>query len=137
MKEIRLTIILHRPAQEAFDFTLNPENTPKWIDGIAKEQASETPTKLGTIYKSQGQDGNWRELEIIGYEPGTTFTMHERGSGIHVRYTFRPLDATQCELEYYVWTDSGDLSQPFTPENLQEILQKLKSVMELPGTPTD
>jgi hypothetical protein len=132
MQDIRLTITLERPAQEAFDFTLNPNNTPKWIDGIVREQSSETPTKLGTIYKSQGRDGNWRELEVTEYEPGAIFTMHEKGSSVHVRYTFRPLGDEQCELEYYVWVDSGELVEPFTPKNLQNILQKLKDVIEVP-----
>src|SRR5882672_9615468 len=126
MREMKVTITINRPAHEAFDFTINPENTPKWIDGIVKEQANETPTKLGTIYRNQGHDGRWREFIITDFEPGVLFAMSEKGNNIHVKYTFKPLNYKQCELEYCVWVDSGDLEEPFTQGNLQNILQKLK-----------
>src|SRR5512133_1856522 len=128
MKDVKLAVTINRPIRQVFDFTINPENTPKWIDGVVKERASETPAKLGTVYKSQGRDGSWRELEITGFERGTTFTMDEKDNGIHVKYTFKPLGDNQCELEYYVWADNGDLREPFTQDNLQGILQKLKNV---------
>ncbi|HUC89888.1 MAG TPA: NUDIX domain-containing protein [Patescibacteria group bacterium] len=132
MKDIKLTVTINRPVRQVFDFTINPENTPKWIDGVVKEQASETPAKLGTVYKSQGRDGSWRELKISGFEPGTVFTMDEKDSGIHVKYTFKPLGDNQCGLEYCVWADNGDICEPFTQDNLQGILQKLKNVIEAP-----
>src|SRR3990167_801702 len=126
MKDIKLTIAINRPAHEAFNFAINPENTPKWVNGVVQEQTNETPTKLGTIYKNQGKDGSWREFEITDYEHGAMFAMTEKDSNIHVKYTFKPLNDKQCELEYYVWVDSGDLGGPFTQDNLQNILQKLK-----------
>lgn len=130
MKDVKLTITINRSAHDIFNFVLNPENTPKWIDGVVKEQVNEIPTRRGTIYKNQGKDGNWRELEITDYEPGTMFAMSEKDSNIHVKYTFKPLNDKQCELEYYVWVESGDLGEPFTQNNLQNILRKLKSIIE-------
>ncbi len=130
MRDITLTIIINRPAREVFDFTINPENTPKWIDGIVEEQSNETPARLGTIYKNQGRDSNWREFEITDYEQGVMFVMKEKDSNIHVKYTFKPLTDVQSTLEYYVWVDSGDLDEPFTQDNLQNILQKLKEIIE-------
>ena len=127
MKDVKLTITIDRPAYEVFDFTLNPENTPKWIDGIVREQSSETPTKLGTVYKNQGQDGKWSEYEITAYEPGTMFVMSKKNDNYHVKYTITPLGDNQCELEYYEWADQGDLAEPFT----QDVLQKLKCVIEI------
>lgn len=126
MKDVKLTITINRSAHEVFDFALNPENTPKWIDGIVKEQINETPTKLGTIYKNQNRDGKWNEYEITAYKPGTMFVMSRKDGSYHVKYTLTPLDDNRCELEYYEWADSGDLDEPFT----QEILQKLKDVIE-------
>ncbi len=126
MRDVRLNIAIYRPAQEVFDFTLNPKNTPKWIGGIVKEQTNETPTKLGTIYKNQDREGNWNEYEITAYEPGIMFVLSRKDGSYHVRYTLTPIDDNQCELEYYEWTDSGDLDEPFT----QEPLQKLKDVLE-------
>ena len=130
MKNIKRTITINRPAQEVFDFTLSPRNTPKWVDGIVTEHTNETPTKLGTIYRNQGKNGSWSEFEITDYEPGTMFEMTKKASSIHVKYTFKSLNDKQCELEYYVWTDEGDLGERFSQDNIQNILQKLKGVME-------
>jgi uncharacterized protein YndB with AHSA1/START domain len=126
MKDVRLTVTINLPAQKVFDFTLNPANTPKWIDGIIKEQTNETPTKLGTIYKNQSKDGKWNEYEITAYEPGFMFVMSKKNDNYHVKYTLKPLGDNQCELEYYEWADDGDLAEPFT----LDILQKLKKIME-------
>ncbi|HEV2402645.1 MAG TPA: SRPBCC family protein [Candidatus Saccharimonadales bacterium] len=130
MKNLNLSITINRSAHEAFTFTLNPDNTPKWIDGIVKEEANETPTKLGTIYRNQGRDDSWREFEVTAYNPSVMFVWTEKGSDMHVKYTFKPLGDKRCELEYCVWLDSGELQEPFTRDNLQAILQKLKRVME-------
>lgn len=130
VKDIKLAITINRPAHEAFDFTLNPENTPKWIDGIVKEQANETPIKLGTIYKNQDQEGNWREFEITAYKPGMMFEMTKKDDNHHVKYTFKPLNNNQCELEYFVWADGNELTGAFTQETIQKILHKLKNIIE-------
>lgn len=128
MKEKKLTVIINRAAHEVFDFTLNPENTPKWIDNIAKEQTNESPTKFGTIYKNQDCDNNWNEYEIAAYEPDVMFVMSKKDGNYHVKYTFKPLGDSQCELEYYEWVDNSYLDEPFT----QDILEKLKDVIEKP-----
>jgi uncharacterized protein YndB with AHSA1/START domain len=130
MKEVAQTILIDRSAQEAFDFTLNPENTPKWVGNVVQEMVSETPTKLGTIYKNQGQDGSWAELEITDFEPGLMFEMTKKGDSTHVKYTFKPISNTQCELEYMVWISDGTLGERFSESNIQNILQKLKHVIE-------
>jgi hypothetical protein len=130
MKDITLTVSINRPVRVSFGYAINPENTPNWVDGIIKEETNETPTKLGTIYKNQSQDGSWREFEITEFKPGVMFTMTEKNSNIHVRYTFQPLNDKQCELGYYVWVDSGGLKAPFTKDNVRNIIQKLKDVIE-------
>ncbi len=125
MKEVRLTIKIDRPMQEVFDFTLNPENTPKWIDGIAQEVAEPWPVRVGTIYKNQGREGAWTEYEITAFEPGRVFTLRRKDGAYHVKYTVRPVEGS-TELEFLEWTDEGELDDPFTIEPLQ----KLKRVME-------
>lgn len=126
MKELKLTTVIDRPAQEVFAFTLDPKNTPKWIDGIITEKTNETPTKLGTVYKNQGTDGSWNEYVITAYEPNSMFVMSKTDSKYHVKYTLTPLSDSQCELEYFEWVEDGDLEEPFT----QDILEELKSILE-------
>lgn len=126
MKDITQTITINRPVQRAFAYTLNPDNTPKWIDTTVQERANETPAKLGTVYRNQGQDGNWSEYEITAFQPGVMFVLSKKDGNLTVKYTFKPLGHYQCELEYYIGGDIGDLDETF----IQHILQKLKAVIE-------
>ena len=132
MKEgsVRQTVIINKPAHEVFDFTINPENTPKWVDGVVREQTNESPTKLGTVYRNQGHDGSWSEFEITAFEADSMFEMTKKGDNTHVQYTFMPVDNSHCELEYCVWVDAGEIDERFSKENIKDILQKLKNVIE-------
>ena len=132
MKDVKQAITINCLAQEVFDFTINPENTPKWVGGVVTEQTNESPTKLGTIYKNQGHDGSWAEFEITAFEAGLMFELTKKDDNHHVKYTFKPFGDNQCELEYYVWVDNGDIDERFSRENIQKILQKLKDVIEEP-----
>ena len=126
MKDKRLTIVINKPLQAVFDFTLDPLNTPKWVGSIVQETRNETPTKLGTVYKNQNNKGEWSEYEVTEFEPNKVFVMSQKNGSYHVKYTFLPVSENQTELEYYEYVDNGEISQPFT----QEVLQKLKVVME-------
>jgi polyketide cyclase/dehydrase/lipid transport protein len=134
-----LTITINRPASDIFHYTLDPANTPKWIDFIVAEEANEEPPKLGTQYKNQNASGEWTEYELIGFEPPEHFTLARIGGSYRVKYTFTPVatpendpsdsgqdnqDATK--VEYHEWVEEGELTHPFPPE----ALQKLKSVLE-------
>lgn len=133
ISETKQTIIIERAANDAFTFTIDPANTPKWVDGVVKEITNETPTRLGTIYKNQDSVGNWAEFEITGFDPGVMFEMTKSGDDTHVRYTFRPLEQRRCELEYSVWVSNGNISERFSQANIRTILNKLKSVIEVRG----
>lgn len=126
MKNKRLNIIIDKSASEAFEFTLDPENTPKWIDGILVEEINETPPRLGTIYKNKGQNGNWNEYELTAFEQDKMFELTRINGDYHVRYTFTPIDESSCEFEYYEWVDEGELDDTVS----QEVLEKLKRVVE-------
>ena len=126
MKDKRLTIVINKSVGEVFDFTVNPENTAKWIDGIVTEETNETPPKLGTIYRNKGKSGNWNEYEMTGFEKDKMFELSRINGNYHVRYTFTPTSNNYCEFEYYEWVDEGELDDTFS----QDVLEKLKSIME-------
>jgi uncharacterized protein YndB with AHSA1/START domain len=125
MKDLRLTITIDKPAQDVFAFTIDPRNTPKWIDAITVEESNEWPPKVGTVYRNQSAMGEWREFEMTAFEPGKTFTLSKK-DGYHVRYTCKPLTVTSTELEYYEWVETGTLQDILT----METLEKLKQVIE-------
>ena len=122
---------LCKSAKAAFDFTINPENTPRFVDGIVKEETNESPTRLGTVYRNQDHDGNWTEFEVTAFNQDVMFEMTKKDDNHHVRYTFKPTDDSSCELEYYVWIEEGELSERFSKENLKIIVASLKEVIDL------
>lgn len=126
MKHNKLTIRINKPTQEVFSWLLNPKNTPLWLSSIVKEERSEEPTRLGTIYRNQSKKGKWNEYKITEFERDKLFTFSLNDGNYHCRYTFKALDKNTTELEYYEWVNKGKLEEPFTLKTLQ----KLKSVME-------
>jgi hypothetical protein len=127
MKDLKLSIDIDKPAKEIFEFTLNPKNTPKWIDFIMIEETNEWPPKLGTVYRNRGELSTaWSELEVTEYMQDKVFTMSRKDGSFRVRYVLTALTPGSTRLDYYEWTDKGELSQPFT----MEPLMKLKRIME-------
>lgn len=126
MKENKLKIIIHRPIKEVFDFTINPKNTPLWIENLKEETAKPYPPKIGTIYKNTGDNKKWDSYEVIEFEQNKIFTLRASDGNYHVRYTYRMIDSNKTEMVYYEWVDRGKLDKPFS----QKVLNKLKDVME-------
>ena len=131
MKDLKLTITINKPVEEVFAFTINPENTPKWIDSIVTEQTNEWPVKLGTIYRNQRKNGEWSDYEITAFDPNKTFVMSQKNDSFHVGYTFTPTDnGAATQLTYRVWKDESELPGSLTVDVLQDILDKLKRLVE-------
>lgn len=125
MREQTLKITINKPVENVFAFTINPENTPKWIDAVIIEETNEWPPRLGTIYRNKGQDGTWRELQMTTYEENKTFVMSSN-DGFHIRYHFSALDENTTKYTCTIWMDEGELQHTFT----MEVLEKLKQQIE-------
>jgi hypothetical protein len=79
------TVIINKPLDEVFAASLNPKNTPLWIEGIIEEQASDSPAQLGTTYRNRGETGDWSEYAITAFEKDTTFTLSRKGGAYPAR----------------------------------------------------
>lgn len=126
MKDNRLTVDINRTVSDVFNFTIDPKNTPKWIEASEKEETSEWPVKVGTVYTNTGKSGQAFEFKMTDIVPNKSFELIGSDNNYHCRYTFRDLGDNKTEFEYYEWMEDGELEAPFT----QDVLGKLKSVME-------
>lgn len=125
MKENKLTIKISKSVHEVFEFTINPDNTPKWIDEVAEELA-EYPIKVGTKYKNRGDEEGWTEYFVSDFEKDKIFELKALNSPYVVRYTYKTISPTETELTYHEWMEEGELDKPFamkTLENLKQILE--------------
>jgi hypothetical protein len=126
MKRNELTVEIDCPVQEVFEFTINPANTPKWIIGIVKEETSQWPIRIGTVYKNVDNLGNWNEYKVTKLKVNSFFELMQKDGNYFVRYVYTPLSESKTHLKYIEWVKQGEISNPFT----QEILNKLKFVIE-------
>jgi len=126
-RRCRITVTILKPQQEIFHFLLNPENTPKWVPSIVKEETSQWPPQEGTIYRNQTDDGVWHEYVVTSLDPRyRSFIFRAQDGNYHVRYTLTPVSDTETELEYYEWVIRGALPAPFTKTDLK----RLKTIIE-------
>ncbi len=126
MKENKISIVIDKPVAIVFDFTINPSNTPKWIDHLIKEETNEYPPRIGTIYRNRGLVENWDEYYVSEIKENLLFELTSKDGVYHVRYNYKPLSENQTEMEYYEWMNEGELGTPFSIE----VLEKLKAVVE-------
>ncbi len=126
MKENKLTIQINKPISDVFSYTVTPPNTKFWVDSIVDEKTSEWPIQVGTVYQEKMRNGEWESYTVINFKEDEIFELASKDGNYHVRYIYKPVGNSACELEYYEWVDVGDLKDPFT----KIILEKLKSIIE-------
>lgn len=126
MKENRLIIKINKSVGDLFAFTTTPPNSTLWIPSVIKEETSEWPVGLGTIYRLQDEKGEISEVTITAIKENERVEWVSKDKTYHCRYLFKPLDKNSTEFEYIEWVDKGDIKDPFTIE----ILEKLKSAIE-------
>lgn len=127
MKENKLTITINKPITDVFEFTINPDKTPEWINSIVSEQTNEWPPRVGTIYKNKGPSGPWATYVVTKYEDSKEFELNKQdGSTYHVNYKYTQCPEGGTELIYHEWVTEGQLEDPLT----QDTLANLKNALE-------
>ena len=126
MKNKKIVIQINKPIDEVFSFTLNPKNTPLWVDSVVFEETNEWPVKKGSIYRNKNKKEEWSIYKVTSFEKNKSFVFSQNDQNYHVRYTFNPLPNNFCQVEYYEWVEKGNLTKPFT----KKILKKLKKILE-------
>jgi hypothetical protein len=125
MTKNTLTIEINQPISKVFEFTINPVNTPHWIDHLEIEETNEWPPELGTIYRNRTNTTDWSEYIVSAIEKNKIFELVAKDGKYHVRYTYTPIEPQKTKIEYFEWVDYGELEEPFT----FEVLEKLKNVV--------
>ena len=118
--EIRIEISVAQ--DELFEFTVEPLNTPKWIEGAGKGTVDTEQIGLGTIYTNS--IGQW---EVTDYERNVFFELTDKATGYSCSYSYRKIDENTTELVYFESMEDGsDLIAPMEEKHFQ----KLKELLE-------
>jgi len=126
MKKNKITVIIDKPIDEVFEFTTNPQNTHLWAPFISEEVSSEYPPKIGTIYRSCRENGNWSEMKVMEFKKNEEFILSDLDEKLFVKYTYRNLDDNKTEVKYSDWMVDKNFKSPIT----KDVLGSLKKVME-------
>jgi hypothetical protein len=127
MRDNKLSIVINKPVEEVFSYTLNPKNTHAWIDSIDEEVTSEWPPKVGTTYRNRASGNErWRHYKLTALEDNKSFTLEDTKGNYHVKYSFKLLKDNSTEFEYYEWTVNTGLESLFPMKHLEV----LKSILE-------
>jgi uncharacterized protein YndB with AHSA1/START domain len=126
MKRNEITILIHKPIAEVFEFVINPANTPQWIEHISLEETNEFPPNIGTVYRNKDMRGVWTDYTVTAIETNKIFELTEDDNNYHVRYTCKKLRDNLTEMKYNEWVDKGIINNPFD----QDVFEKLKLAIE-------
>jgi hypothetical protein len=118
VKTNKLVIEIGQPTRKVFEFTAN---TPKWISNIVKEEASEWPISIGTIYKNVDRTGKWNEYKVTQLVPNSLFEMRQKNASYYVRYSYEKIAPQKTRLTYLEWVTKGAIESPFTIGTLEKL----------------
>ena len=122
MKTNEIRISINAPRSEVFEFTIEPKNTPLWIDSVTEETINTKQIRLGTIYSNV-----YGDLEVTDYDSHVFFELTNKKTTYVCSYSYRKIDETTTEIIYFESMEDGsDLSDPMKKESFQ----KLKEILE-------
>ncbi len=126
MRGNKIAVVINKPIDEVFEFTINSQNTHLWVPFISEETSSEYPPKIGTIYRSCRENGSWSEMKVVEFENNKKFVISNFDGNFFVKYEYRDLGEGRTELEYSDRMIDKDFDSPITID----VLEDLKKVIE-------
>ena len=130
MKSNRIIILINKPISKVFKFTVTPPNSTLQIDGVVKEEVSEWPVRIGTVYKLTNK-GNISNVIVKHIKKDELVEWISEDDNYHCRYTFKPVKNNKTEFTYYKWVDKGEIDEPFTLKTLNKLKLVIKQYYKL------
>jgi carbon monoxide dehydrogenase subunit G len=140
--ELKGTIEVERPAEEAFAFIANFENNPQWQGGMkACRWTSEGPIGVGSTYVQEARFLG-RRIEtcfrVTEYEPGRKISIESTKSTFPIQVTrsVEPIDAGRCRVSAHVRgqpTGIVKLLSGMAKRMIRKDYEQLKRVLEAGG----
>ena len=127
MRELILTVLINRPIDVVFDFLIDPDHSPDWIESFKEEKAAPWPPRIGTMYRNANQAGEWSEYKVEAFKPPRHFGLASTSSNYHVEYFLSAPSPLTTRIGYHEWVDEGDLDEPFTIEPLERLRKILEA----------
>jgi len=127
MHESLLSIKINTSVENLFDFTINPDNTHKWIEWIKKEWVEWEKIQIWSIYKCESWNGNISASEVVNLIPNSLFHIKSLDSHFEVIYFYTRIDNNQSILNYYQFMSD---KTPLSKSLWQEHLEVLKNILE-------
>lgn len=141
---VRHDVVIHRPLEDVFAFTVDPANVPLWQPAVVKMRQSAGPFGPGTrVTQTRRLLGRRIDLvaEVYAYEPLQRLGLRITSGGPPgtAEFTFRAVPGgTKVELLAEVPFRHGLLRAPLAEAARRELVtngERLRSLLEGAGTP--
>lgn len=123
--ENSIVVEINKPVEIVFQFTTDPENTPKWIPSVKKEWVTEQPVAVGSKYRqilSDGQEAVYYVQELV---ENKRFTLGKEDSNYACTYLYETLP-NGTRLTYTETTSQDEVLEPLE----QVAFLQLKALIE-------
>lgn len=132
MKSNTITTTINKSVNCVFNFAITPPNSTLWIDGIVKEETSEWPITIGTIYKLTNNKGEISNVIVKQIIKDQSVEWISEDGNYHCQYSFKAIDNNKTEFTYYEWVNKGEIDEPFTLKTLNKLKKALKNEVKKP-----
>lgn len=125
MKKNTLTVEIEKPIDIVFDFTVNPNNTPRWVPSVLEEKATDTKVKVGTVYNQivKGSSGETKKsaLVVTGFIKNKMLDFHLVNGQYTCSYRYEEIPTGTRMIYSEENGIDGEIESPMTIENLQAL----------------